>query len=158
MKKRLSHLDKNGRAHMVDVRAKPVTRRSAIAEATLHMQPGTLQLLTGNKAPKGDVLAVARIAGIQASKRTSELIPLCHALPLSSVSVDFALSGPGQLHIQAVARCEGKTGVEMEALIAVTIAGLTVYDMLKAVDRGMELAGVRLLEKKGGRSGHWIRT
>ncbi|HYG73599.1 MAG TPA: cyclic pyranopterin monophosphate synthase MoaC [Planctomycetota bacterium] len=157
MKNELTHLDKKGRARMVDVGEKPVTLRRAVAEATVQMQPATLALITKNKAPKGDVLAVARIAGIQAAKRTHELIPLCHQLPLSAVHVDFQTQSRGRLRIQAAVQCEAKTGVEMEALVAANVAGLTVYDMLKAADRGMQMTGVRLLEKSGGRSGHWKR-
>jgi len=159
MKKKnpLTHVDAQGRARMVDVSAKAVTQRFAVAEATLHMRPETLALIVNRSAPKGDVLGVARIAGIQAAKRTHELIPLCHQLPLSSVSIDFEFKKGGRLRIQSCAQCEARTGVEMEALIAANVAGLTVYDMLKAADRKMEMSGVRLLEKAGGRSGHWLR-
>lgn len=156
MKNKLTHLDSKGCARMVDVAEKAVTLRRALAEATVSMQPATLALITKNKAPKGDVLAVARIAGIQAAKRTHDLIPMCHPLALSSVKVDFEVLGKGRLRVTAGVQCEGKTGVEMEALVAASVAGLTVYDMVKAVDRGMELSGVRLLEKSGGRSGHYI--
>lgn len=152
---RLTHLDRRGRAHMVDIAAKPATVREAVAEARLRMKPATLSLITKGKAKKGDVFATARLAGIQAAKRTDELIPLCHAIPLSSVSVEFHSEGRGSLRIQAAAKCTGPTGVEMEALCAVTVAALTVYDMVKAVDRGMVIEAVRLMEKKGGRSGHW---
>jgi cyclic pyranopterin phosphate synthase len=157
MKTALSHLDKKGRARMVDVAEKPVTLRRAVAEAVVSMRSQTLALIVKNKAPKGDVLAVARIAGIQAAKRTHELIPMCHQLALSSVKVDCEVLGKGRLRITASVQCEGKTGVEMEALVAASVAGLTVYDMLKAVDRGMEISTVRLLEKSGGRSGLWNR-
>ena len=156
MKAKLSHLDEKGRARMVDVAGKAVTRREAIAEAFVNMKGATLALISGGRAAKGDVFAVARIAGIQAAKRTHELIPLCHALPLSSVSVDFEVSGKTVLRIETCARCEGKTGVEMEALTAASVAALTVYDMVKAVDRGMEIQCVRLLEKRGGKSGDWV--
>ena len=142
---------------MVDVGEKSVTRRIAIAEATLMMRPDTLAMVVENNARKGDVLAVARIAGIQAAKRTHELIPLCHAVPLTSVAIDAEVLKKGKLHIQATVMCEAQTGVEMEALVAVSVAALTVYDMLKAADRGMEITGVRLLEKSGGRSGEWKR-
>jgi cyclic pyranopterin phosphate synthase len=155
MKNKLTHLDENGRARMVDVAAKAVTSRRAVAEATICMRPETLALITKKNAPKGDVLAVARVAGIQAAKRTHELIPLCHPLALTSVAVNFEALNKSTLRIEAAAQCEAKTGVEMEALMAASIAGLTVYDMLKAVDRGMEMNGVRLLEKSGGRSGHY---
>jgi cyclic pyranopterin monophosphate synthase len=153
----LTHVDASGKASMVNVGAKAVTERFAIAEATLKIKPETLALITKNKAPKGDVLAVARIAGIQAAKKTHELIPLCHQLPLSSVGIHFDVLSGGKLRIEATVHCEAKTGVEMEALVAANVAGLTVYDMLKAVDRGMVMTGVRLLEKAGGRSGHWRR-
>jgi cyclic pyranopterin phosphate synthase len=153
----LTHLDTHGRARMVDVADKPVTSRMAVAEATVRMQPRTLALITTKAAAKGDVLAVARVAGIQAAKRTHELIPLCHALLLSSVVVEFDTSQKDALHIVTRVRCKGETGVEMEALTAASIAALTVYDMLKAVERGMVVENVRLLEKAGGRSGHWQR-
>lgn len=153
----LSHVDANGRARMVDVGAKDVTRREATAEATLTMESATLALIVSGRARKGDVLAVARVAGIQAAKRTHELIPLCHALPLSSVSIEIEPRGAVQLRITATARCDGKTGVEMEALVAASVAALTIYDMVKAVDRGMEIRRVRLLKKSGGKSGTWTR-
>jgi cyclic pyranopterin phosphate synthase len=156
-KARLTHVDAKGRARMVDVGAKQTTRREAVAEAFLRMRPATLRLITSGKSKKGDVLAVARLAGIQAAKRTDELIPLCHAIPLSSVGVDFEEAGSGRLRIVASAACTGQTGVEMEALCAAALAALTVYDMVKAVDRGMAVERVRLIEKKGGRSGHWKR-
>lgn len=155
--KALTHLDKKGRARMVDVGAKAVTSREARAEARIKMNVETLKLIQSGRAKKGDVFAVARIAGIQAAKRTHELIPLCHALALSSVSVEFEASGKGVLRIQSSAKCSGQTGVEMEALTAVAVAALTVYDMAKAVDRGMEIQSVRLLEKRGGKSGEWKR-
>ncbi|MBI3830109.1 MAG: cyclic pyranopterin monophosphate synthase MoaC [Planctomycetes bacterium] len=142
---------------MVDVGAKQPTQRVAVAEAFLRMRPATLRLIASGKAKKGDVLAVARLAGIQAAKRTDELIPLCHAIPLSSVAVDFEKTGAGRLRIVATAACTGQTGVEMEALCAASLAALTVYDMVKAVDRGMAVERVRLLEKKGGKSGPWKR-
>ena len=153
----LTHLDAQGRARMVDVADKPVTSRTAVAEATVRMQASTLALITEKTAAKGDVLAVARVAGIQAAKRTHELIPLCHALLLSSVVVDFETPDDATLRIITHVRCKGETGVEMEALTAASIAALTVYDMLKAVERGMVVENVRLLEKAGGRSGHWRR-
>lgn len=154
---KLSHLDANGNARMVDVADKSVTVRVAVAEATVSMLPATLKVLKSGKSKKGDVLAVARVAGIQAAKRTSELIPLCHPLALSSVTVDFKTVGARSLHLCATVRCEGKTGVEMEALTAVSVSALTVYDMLKAIDRGITISDVRLLEKTGGKSGTWKR-
>jgi cyclic pyranopterin monophosphate synthase len=154
----LSHLDDQGRATMVDVGPKAETARVARAEALVRMAPQTLAVIAGGTAPKGDVLATARLAGIMAAKRTHELIPLCHPLALSFVGVDITPSEqlPG-LRIVAEARLTGKTGVEMEALTAASVAALTVYDMVKAIDRGMEIKSVRLLEKSGGRSGHWQR-
>jgi cyclic pyranopterin phosphate synthase len=154
MTARLSHLDDKGEARMVDVSAKDVTARTAIAEGFVAMAPETLDLILAGGVAKGDVLATARIAGIMAAKRTAELIPLCHPLPLTQVSVEFEPSrDPPGLRIEARARVEGKTGVEMEALTAVSIACLTVYDMCKAADRAMSFSGIRLVEKTGGRSG-----
>ena len=152
---RLSHLDERGAARMVDVTAKPDTDRVATAEGRVTMEPGTLRLIQSEGIPKGDVLAVARIAGIMGAKRTSELIPMCHPLPVTGVTVDLAPEGDNALRITATVRTTGKTGVEMEALTAVSIAALAVYDMCKAVDRGMRIEGIRLLEKAGGKSGHW---
>jgi cyclic pyranopterin phosphate synthase len=154
----LSHLDERGRAAMVDVGGKDETERVARAEATVTMAPETLALIVDEAAPKGDVIAVARLAGIMAAKRTHELIPLCHQLNLTKVAVEIEVAEtlPG-LRIATEARLRGRTGVEMEALVAASVAALTVYDMCKAVDRGMEVTGVRLLEKSGGRSGHWTR-
>ena len=149
----LTHLDDRGRARMVDVGEKPVTARVATAQARVRMGADALAALAQG-APKGDVLAVARVAGIQAAKRTGDLIPLCHPLPLDGVSVDIATLADG-VRIQATARCTGRTGVEMEALTAATVAALTIYDMLKSVDRGMVIEDVRLLAKSGGRSGEW---
>ncbi len=150
----LSHLNEAGEARMVDVSDKAVTARSAIAEGFIAMAPETLDLILSGKAPKGDVLATARIAAIMGAKRTSELIPLCHPLPLTQVTVAFAPSrDPAGIRVEATAKVEGKTGVEMEALTAVTVACLTLYDMCKAVDRGMAFSGIRLIEKTGGRSG-----
>ncbi len=151
----LSHVNERGEARMVDVTEKDDTDREAIAEGYVTMQASTLKLVMGGGLAKGDVLAAARIAGIMAAKRTSELIPMCHPLPLTGVTVDLAASGEGRLHIVATVHTTGKTGVEMEALTAVTVAGLTVYDMAKAVDRGMRIESVRLLEKRGGKSGEW---
>jgi molybdenum cofactor biosynthesis protein MoaC len=156
--RRLTHLDAKGEARMVDVGEKAVSRREAVAEARVRMEPATLELLRSGRAPKGDVLATARIAGIQAAKRTSELIPLCHIVTLSGVEVRFTLDEalPG-VHIVATARAHDRTGVEMEALVAASVAGLTLYDMLKAVDRGMTLTEVGLVAKSGGRSGDYRR-
>lgn len=151
----LSHIDERGAARMVDVTEKGDTDRTAVASGLITMAPATLELIQSDGLPKGDVLAVARVAGIMSAKRTSELIPMCHPLPLTAVSVDFKIDGPGRLAVIASARTTGKTGVEMEALTAVSVAALTVYDMCKAVDRGMTIGDVRLLEKAGGRSGQW---
>jgi cyclic pyranopterin monophosphate synthase len=158
MTARLSHLNDKGEARMVDVSGKEVTERSARAEGFVSMAPATLELILSGNAPKGDVLATARIAGIMAAKRTHELIPLCHALPLSEVTVVFEPSrDPPGLHVVATAKVDAKTGVEMEALTAVSVACLTVYDMVKAVDRAMSFSGIRLVEKTGGRSGTFKR-
>ncbi len=143
---------------MVDVGGKAETRRRAVAEGRIRMAAATLELIRQGSAAKGDVLGVARIAGIMGAKRTADLVPLCHPLPLSRVEIDFALEeSPPAVHCRAVTETVGRTGVEMEALAAVQTALLTVYDMCKAVDRGMEITAVRLLEKAGGRSGHWVR-
>jgi cyclic pyranopterin phosphate synthase len=155
---RLSHIDAKGRARMVDVGEKAVTRREAIARCEVHMRPATLALILKGKIAKGEVLSVARIAGIMAAKRTSEIIPMCHPLALEVVSVDLRPKKRNVLEIEATVRVSGKTGVEMEALTAVTAAALTVYDMCKAVDRGMVIADVSLVEKSGGRSGTWRRA
>ncbi len=155
----LTHLDSRGAARMVDVGDKPDTRREAVATAAICMLPATLALIQEGGHPKGDVLAVARIAGIQAAKRTWELIPLCHPLMLTGVDVtltpDPALPG---ICIRARCRVQGPTGVEMEALTAASVAALTIYDMCKAVDRGMTIGPIRLEEKSGGASGHWLRS
>jgi cyclic pyranopterin monophosphate synthase len=153
----LSHFDESGASRMVDVGGKPLTLRMARAEAVVVMQPETLSLIQDRKLAKGDVFEVARLAGIMAAKRTPELIPLCHSLGLDSVSVDFEILGQSHLRIEASVRVQGRTGVEMEAMTAVSIAALTVYDMVKAVDRGLEIGPVRLLEKSGGKSGHFVR-
>ncbi|MEG6509651.1 cyclic pyranopterin monophosphate synthase MoaC [Methyloligella sp. 2.7D] len=151
-----SHLNERGEARMVDVSAKDVTKRMAIAEGTVLMAPSTLDLIAAGKAQKGDVLATSRIAGIMAAKRTQELIPLCHPLMLNQVTVDFAMDrDKGALRVEAMVKVDGKTGVEMEALTAVSVACLTIYDMCKAVDRNMAISDIRLLEKSGGRSGHY---
>lgn len=151
----LTHVDSTGTARMVDVGHKADTERLAVAGGEVAMQPETLRLIREGAIKKGDVLTVARIAGIMAAKRTSELIPLCHPLPLTHVEVDMALD-ESRVIIRATARTTGKTGVEMEALTAVTIAALTIYDMAKAVDRGMRIQNVRLLEKHGGKSGDYV--
>ncbi|HVK98255.1 MAG TPA: cyclic pyranopterin monophosphate synthase MoaC, partial [Dongiaceae bacterium] len=152
----LTHLDAQGRARMVDVTEKAVTQREATAEARVTMQPATLAMIAEGRHQKGDVLAVARIAGIQAAKKTSDLIPLCHPLMLTSVKVELEPDFTShQILIRATCKLAGQTGVEMEALTAVSVAALTVYDMCKAVDKGMSIEGVRLLEKIGGKSGHW---
>jgi cyclic pyranopterin monophosphate synthase len=154
----LTHLDAGGRARMVDVGDKPQTERLARAQATVKVSPATARAVQDGDAPKGDVLGVARIAGIQAAKRTSELIPLCHPLALSFVGVEGEIdSQTGAIALQAEARTTGPTGVEMEALTAAAVAALTVYDMVKGLDRGAEIVSVALLEKSGGRSGHWRR-
>ena len=155
----LTHLDEHGQAHMVDVGAKAHTQRTATAEAWIEMQPSTLQLIMEGKHKKGDVLAVARIAGIQAAKKCADLIPLCHPLLLTSIKVELRAE-PAQNAVHVVATCglQGQTGVEMEALTAASVAALTLYDMCKAVDRGMVITRVQLLDKQGGKSGHWQRT
>jgi cyclic pyranopterin phosphate synthase len=154
--KKLTHLSRGGEVHMVDVSAKAATEREAVAEGRVLMQPKTLAIVRKGDAKKGDVLAAARIAGIQAAKRTHELIPLCHPLALSQIEVDIAPDArlPGVV-VRARVKVSGKTGVEMEALTAVSVACLTVYDMVKAVERGMRIEGIRLVEKRGGRSGHY---
>ena len=158
MARRLTHLDKAGAARMVDVGSKAVTERVAVAEGAVTMKAATLALIRSGDAKKGDVIGTARIAGIMAAKRTHELIPLVHPLALTSVAIDIepddALPG---LRVRATARVAGQTGVEMEALTAVSVACLTIYDMAKAVDRGMEITGIRLVEKRGGKSGTWKR-
>jgi cyclic pyranopterin phosphate synthase len=152
----LTHFDQEGQAHMVDVGAKSETRRIAKAFGSIRMQAATLELITSGTAKKGDVLGVARIAAIQASKRTSELIPLCHPISLTRVAVEFEIDRENtSVHCTVTAETLGRTGVEMEALTAASIALLTIYDMCKAVDRGMEVTSIRLLEKQGGKSGHW---
>ncbi len=152
----LTHIDAEGHARMVDVSAKAVTTREARAEAFITMLPETLEMIVEGKHKKGDVFAVARIAGIQAAKRCSDIIPLCHPLMLSSVRVELSPElENNQVRIETVCRLSGQTGVEMEALTAASAAALTLYDMCKAVDKGMVIHSVRLLEKKGGKSGHW---
>lgn len=151
----LTHLDANGHATMVDVTEKNVTTREAIAEARVRMLPNTLQMIQSGGHPKGDVFAVARIAGIMAAKKTHELIPLCHPLLLTSVKVELMAEGDDVVHIVSRCKLAGQTGVEMEALTAASVAALTIYDMCKAVDKGMTIESVRLLEKTGGKSGHY---
>jgi cyclic pyranopterin phosphate synthase len=156
--KRLTHIDEAGRARMVDVSGKPVTLREAVARGSVCMERETIRLISEGRAPKGDVLATARLAGIMAAKRTCELIPLCHQLNLTSVTVDFEIDEDNKrINIESVARCQGQTGVEMEALVAVSIAALTIYDMCKAIDRGIIISDIMLMEKSGGKSGVWKR-
>jgi len=151
---KLSHLDDRGRAHMVDVGAKDITERVAVATGVVAMKPDTLALILGNGIKKGDVLAAARLAGIMAAKRTADLIPLCHPLSLNAITVDLVPGGDQKsIEITARVKVSGRTGVEMEALTAVSVAALTLYDMAKAVDRGMSITDIRLVEKSGGRSG-----
>lgn len=151
---KLSHLNAQGEAHMVDVSDKDVTSRTAVAEGFVALLPETLALVTKGEAKKGDVLATARIAGIMAAKKTHELIPLCHPLAITNVTVEFSPSTePAGIHVTATVKVTGQTGVEMEALTAVSVACLTIYDMLKAADKGMTISDIRLLEKTGGRSG-----
>lgn len=151
-----THLDEQGKAQMVDVGDKQSTERTAVAEAFVRMQPSTLSAILEGGHKKGDVFAVARIAGIQAAKKCWELIPLCHPLMLTSVKVQLEpVEAESQVRIEAICKVTGQTGIEMEALTAASVAALTIYDMCKAVDRGMTIENVRLLEKKGGKSGHW---
>jgi len=158
MARRLTHLDRRGRARMVDVSAKDVTRREAVARGEVAMRSETLARISAGALPKGDVLAVARLAGIMAAKRTADLIPLCHPLPLSHVDVELTPDGAGaRVRIEARVAVEARTGVEMEALTAVAVAGLTLYDMCKAVDREMTIGAIRLVRKSGGRSGTFVR-
>jgi cyclic pyranopterin phosphate synthase len=157
--KRLTHLDEKGKAKMVDISEKHLTRREAVAIGSVYMKPETLSLIKGKKVSKGDVLSIARVAGIMAAKKTSELIPLCHPLNISSVTVDFKLdSRSKKVDIMACAKVIGQTGVEMEALTAVSVAALTIYDMCKAVDKEMVISEVMLMEKRGGRSGDFKRV
>ncbi len=160
MAKRLTHVDEEGRARMVDVGAKPDTEREAVARGRVYMRPETLALIRANQLKKGDALGVANVAGIMAAKRTHELIPMCHPLLLTHVQVEFTFSpdgaDPAYVEIEATVRTTGKTGVEMEALTAVAVAALTIYDMAKAVDRAMRISDVRLVRKTGGKSGEVI--
>jgi cyclic pyranopterin phosphate synthase len=156
----LTHFDRDGQAHMVDVSAKASTRRVAVAEGRITMLPATLALIQSGSAKKGDVLGIARIAGIQGAKKTSDLIPLCHPIALTRVAVEFeveaCINDTSAVLCRTTAECTGQTGVEMEALSAVSVALLTIYDMCKAVDRGMVIGGVRLMEKSGGKSGRFV--
>lgn len=155
---KLSHFDEQGNARMVDVSEKSLTTRTAIASGSIYMQPETLRLISQGMISKGDVLGVARIAGIMAAKRVSGLIPLCHNLNLSTVKVDFFNNeSKNRIEIKAIVRCNGQTGVEMEALTAIAVAALTIYDMCKSVDKGMIISDIMLLEKTGGKSGDYKR-
>ncbi|MBA4163414.1 MAG: cyclic pyranopterin monophosphate synthase MoaC [Erythrobacter sp.] len=154
MSKRLTHLDESGAAHMVDVGGKAETVRKAVASGVIRMSARALAAIKAGNAPKGDVLGTARVAGIMAAKRTAELIPLCHPLALDAVTVDFEFVEDG-VHVTASASLYGRTGVEMEALTATSVALLTIYDMAKALDKGMVIGEIRLIEKLGGKSGHW---
>ena len=152
----LSHVDKSGRVQMVDVGEKPDSERVAVAKGEITMQPETLRLIAAGGMPKGDVLTTAQIAGIMAAKRTPDLIPLCHPLQITKVEVDFEIDEEdSRIEITATARCRGKTGVEMEALTAVSVAALTIYDMAKAVEKTMRIGEIRLVEKRGGKSKDW---
>ena len=153
---KLTHFDESGKARMVDVGDKSETKRIAVAAGRITMRPETAAVIRDGTDEKGDVLGVARVAGIMAAKRTWELVPMCHPLLLTKVGVDLVVNGDG-VDIEATVETSGKTGVEMEALTAVSVAALTVYDMVKAIDRGMTIEGVRLLEKHGGASGDWVR-
>lgn len=155
---RLTHLNERGEAHIVDIGDKATTKRRAVAQARIVALPATVDTIMGGRLKKGDALAVARIAGIMAAKKTSELIPLCHPIPLTKVSVDIAPDGPEAIRIEAAAETTGQTGVEMEALVAASTAALTLYDMAKAIDRAMVLTDICLLEKSGGKSGDFLRS
>lgn len=157
MNQPLTHFDAHGQAHMVDVGAKAETRRIAVASGRIRMQPATLAVIRDGSAKKGDVLGIARIAAIQGSKRCADLIPLCHPIALTRVAADFELDeAASAVTCTVTAECSGRTGVEMEALTAVGVGLLTIYDMCKAMDRGMLIEDIRLLEKQGGKSGHWV--
>jgi cyclic pyranopterin phosphate synthase len=156
--KKLSHFNKKGQARMVDVSGKPLTLREAVATGSVHMKKQTLKLITDKKISKGDVFETARLAGIMSAKRTSDLIPLCHPLAIASVSLDFTINKKNnKIDIEAKVKNTGQTGVEMEALMAVSVAALTIYDMCKAVDRGIVISDIMLMEKRGGKSGIWKR-
>ena len=152
----LSHIDENGQARMVDVGAKPVTRRVAVASGTIRLSVAALEAIRAGDAPKGDVLGTARIAGVMAAKKTAELIPLCHPLALDAVTVDFQLDA-SSIRATATVALSGRTGVEMEALTAVSVALLTIYDMAKAIDKAMVIGDIALIQKRGGKSGDWVR-
>jgi len=155
---KLSHLDDQGRARMVDVSDKEITSREATARGTIRMRPETLELILKNKVEKGDVFSVARVAGIMAAKKTPDLVPMCHPLAITSVKIDLSpAKNPARVEIEATVRVSGKTGVEMEAMTAVSVAALTIYDMCKAVDREMSIGEIRLVKKSGGKSGTFIR-
>ena len=155
----LTHLDQDGRASMVDVGHKDTTSREAVAEGSVYMAPATLAAIRDGAVPKGDVLSSARIAGIMAAKRTPDLIPLCHPLPLTKIAIDFQIDeAESRVIITATLRCRGQTGVEMEALTAVSVAALTIYDMAKALEKTMSIGRVQLLQKRGGKSGDWQRS
>jgi cyclic pyranopterin phosphate synthase len=157
--KRLTHLDKEGRAKMVDISEKPLTQREAVAKGSVYMRQETLRLIKDKKVPKGDVLCVSRAAGIMAAKKTSELIPMCHPLNITSVNINFNLdSRKNKIDIEASVKILGQTGVEMEALTAVSVAALTIYDMCKAVDKKMVISDIMLMEKRGGKSGVFKRN
>ncbi len=158
MANRLTHLDERGAARMVDVSGKSVTHRRAVAHGFVHLKPATLRRVLDGEVEKGAVFEVARIAGIQAAKRTSELIPLCHPIPLAAIRLDFTPRGRDRIEITAEASAADRTGVEMEALVAVSTAALTIYDMLKAVERGISISSIELLEKEGGASGRYQRA
>ena len=153
----LTHLNARGEAHIVDIGDKAVTRRRAVAQARILAQPVTVATIMGGGLKKGDALAVARVAGIMAAKKTAELIPLCHPIPLTKVSVDIDADGPEAILVRATAETTGQTGVEMEAMVAASTAALTLYDMAKAIDRGMTISDICLLEKSGGKSGDFVR-
>jgi cyclic pyranopterin phosphate synthase len=154
----LTHFNQSGEAHMVDVGAKEITSRKAVTEGRFRMQPETLALIRSGEHKKGDVLGIARVAGIMASKRTADLVPLCHPLAITHVNIDLTPEPESSaIYCQTTVETRGQTGVEMEALCATQVALLTIYDMCKAVDRGMSIEGVRLMEKAGGKSGHWVR-
>ena len=153
----LNHLDEDGNAHMVDISAKSVTHREAVASGRIVMQPETLKLIVAGDLPKGDVFAVSRIAGIMAAKHTSDLIPLCHPIPLSAIDIRIEADGDREIMIEARVKTTGQTGAEMEALSAVSVAALAIYDMCKAVDRSMEIQTIRLESKSGGKSGTFVR-
>ena len=157
--KKLSHLDKEGTAKMVDITAKPLTNREAVARGSVYMKPGTIKLIADKKVPKGDVFSVARIAGIMAAKKTSELIPMCHPLDITAIDIQFNLNlKKRKIDIESRVSIVGRTGVEMEALTAVSIAALAIYDMCKAVDKEMVISEIMLMEKRGGKSGTFKRT